>query len=353
MRVFHIYPKDDPTIARYVGLLKDIADSRCEVGEDMKVLQRECQDFKPDIIHLHGCRNGALINMVWEAYRQGKRVVLTPHGQLSSWERTDHRIDRQQGILQKLVKHSYAVIARSSIEEAELTKIGWSSRIEIIPNCLLTRTTTAEKCLKSHASVYQKVMDSNVLELMDEYTLKALRTLLKVGIMGDERWGEPLNTDAINWHLLQIYTTQEGVSSIIERGLLSMGIVAPRSNTGYSAATPFGTFNNYLPTSYQKPIDMTGKPLLEQVSALYKQCQEGNISLLSLASLHQALCCDDVEDDVLMQQLDACHLLDFMEALMPVMREQTGLDEGFMPCQPIEGKTTKRIRLLIKEHLSI
>lgn len=342
MHIVHIYPANDPETAHYVSLLSALPNEQIETTNDAKALQKICAERCPDIIHQHGCLNTEIIKCTLAARQQGARIVLTPHGQLEPWE-TDRRMMLKPSGLRQLVAHAYSIIARSPMEADELHHLKWNTRIETVRNPVITRSVSKEDFLAAHQRIYRQVMDSNVLELMDETTLKSMRTLLKVGITGDERWGEPLEPTAICWHLLTIYAQQEGILPFIEKGCLALGIQMPEKQ-----AVP-----NYLPDSYVAPAPLTGKPLSDMIKHIHRQVQDKTLSLLSLAELDAALRCNDVEDDHLMQQLEADRLSQFFSALMTIMNEQTGLDEGFMPCTPVNNQETNRIRTIIKEHLQI
>jgi hypothetical protein len=186
-------------------------------------------------------------------------------------------------------------------------------------------------------------MDSYVLELMDDDTLHALQVLLKVGITGDDRWGEPIEKDAINWHHLLIYTQLEGIMTFVERGCTSMGIQLPEEPVA----------SCYLPSDYVPPVSFAGRHFSDIFTNITHQVSDGSLSLLSLAEFDQALRREDIEDDVIMQQMEAEKTSLFFAALLTVLNEQTGLDEGFMPCAPVDNDETNRIRTAIKKHLEI
>lgn len=340
MRVVHIYHSGDTMLAQYVSMLTDDTSVEACSTDNPKALMQMCKERRPDLIHQHGCSWPDITNAVLWAGRQGIRIVHTPHGQLTSVREHD-RIHTQK--LQKLMRHAYALIARSGIEAEALEKTGWTSRIEMVHNPIITRSTTVSQLIESHHRIYQQVIDSNVLELMDDATRNAIRVLLKAGITGDERWVEAFDPQTINWRQLNIYARLEGITPIIERGLQAMGINAPEKVSALS----------YLPNNYKKPQSIAGKPILEQLRYIRECLKTNQLALLSLAELDMALRCDDIEDNVLMQQLRAERLDSFFAALLMVLSEQTGLDEGFMPCEPIDDNVTKNIRNNIKNHLKI
>ena len=338
MRVLHIYSPKSPLLAQYVSLLTNDDDQRST--DNVPAFRLMCNDFQPDIVHLHGCMEADMVKAVLQARTQGRRIVLTPHGEL---EQSSASSLTGLNALPQLVTHAYALIARSPIERAALERLEWNRRIETVANPLITRTTNKEDCQSAHAAIYQKVMDSNVLELMDDATRAAQQTLLKAGITQDSRWVSPFDAQTVGWHQLFIYSKQEGIDAIVGRGMAVMGLQEP-------ALWPAG---GYLPDDYEQPAVLNSLTVVDIVKAIHGQYRRQQIPLLSLADLDAALRRDDVDDQLLMQQLAAEKADMFLAALLPVMQEQTGLDEGFMPCAPIDNKTTQRIRNIIKTHFEI
>ncbi len=341
MRVLHIYPVNDPMIAQYVSILSKDASMEVESTNDPKMLKEYCMEKHPNIVHQHGFSSEKMMNASLWARRQGIRIVLTPHGQLEPWESDASPLKMKKQ--RQLVDHAYSMISRGPMETKTLQEQWDNPRIETVANPIITRTITNEDFLAAHRRIYKRVMDSNVLELMDEATIKAFRTLLKAGITGDERWVKPLGDEPIDWHRLFIYAKHENVSNYIDRGLLALGIkVADRS------VAPC-----YLPNDYKKPESMSAYSINDIVRNIYGQYKKRQLSILSLAELDAALRRNDVEDDLLMQQLRSERLSKFFALLICVLSKHTGLDEGFMPCTPGNEEDAKQIENIIKKHLEI
>lgn len=341
MYIVHLYPPNDPEIAQYVSLLTRLTDEHIETADNPDTFQQLCADRRPDIVHLHGCRFPQLLKAADAMRQQGVRIIVCPHGQMESWE-MDHRKLRSTG-LRSVVGHAYCLVARSEIEAAELRKTELNPRIEVLRNPILTRTTSPSEFQNHYLRIYRQVMDSHPLELLDAPTLHALRILLKVGITEDDRWGEPIAVEHVDWHHLLIYAQLEGILPFIEKGCLHAGIPLP------AAPIP----DSYVPASYVRPVSLLGKPLSDLVKIICQQVCTYSLPLLSLAELDWALRREDIEDDIVMQQLTADKMNHFFAALMTVLHEQTGLDEGFMPCEPVDNKETNRIRTAIQKHLQI
>lgn len=343
MKVLHIYSPNLPSIVQYVSMLAGNDDALST--DDPKIFRQLCLEQHPEIVHQHGCLNENITNACLWARLQGIRIVLTPHGQLQPWEINDAKSFKSLYLrkLQQLVSHAYTVIARSPMEAENLRALSWNTRIETVANPIITRTTSTELLVNRHQNIYQKVMDSNVLELIDTNTRDALKTIIKAAITQDERWVKPFDSSSVNWNRLLIYAYQEGISSYIQQGLYVLRINIPIKDS----------YPCYLPMHYKKPKTMGAIPLVDIINKIYEMFQQQQMSLLPLVELDQALRRDDVEDDVLIRQLSTEKLDVFLQAILPVVQEQTGLDEGFMPCQPTENSITRQIREQILKHLEI
>ena len=75
--------------------------------------------------------------------------------------------------------------------------------------------------------------------------------------------------------------------------------------------------------------------------------------LLHLIELTRELYRDNVNDDKIREALEEKKMDKFAGRLMQVLKEQTLLDEGYMPVDPINDRGTERIRNQIIRNLKI
>jgi hypothetical protein len=199
-------------------------------------------------------------------------------------------------------------------------------------------------------AVYQKVMDSNTLELMDEPTGRMLRAIIKVGIMGDRRWTVVLPSEEVNWRHLLLYAEHENIRNYVDYGISILGLSVPAIDTSRIAA--------YFPDKYETP-----RPIREKVGEytgnetdylvrIIHQIRQQPL-LLHLIELTRELYRDTVDDEQLAERLEEKKLTAFTQSLMQVLDEQTALDEGYMPLQPADTRLTRQIRQQLDNHLNI
>ena len=333
MKVLHVYSHDNPRLAKYVSLLLQAmpADVECVFADNASDVRLAIKDFQPDIIHQHGKP------IVFAASRA--RLVVSPHGET---------VDTSK---------AYAVIARSPYE---LTCHD-TERKELVRNPLITKTITFDEAAAATHTVYQRVMDSHPLELMNVSTRHLLALLLKAGLLGHKEWvmeqwsarpagtlAEPggARTDNGQWsmadvqyRLLFIYAELEGISAIVDRGIAVLGIYAPLKPS----------IDCYLPHGYQTPQTLPTATIPE----LLKDIEPHGITLLRITELMKRLHDDSLDEAVLMEQLEADRRRPLFQSLLQILSEQTLLTEGFMPCPPLDNNLTQDLRNQLENHLRI
>ena len=323
MKVLHVYRHDNPRLAKYVSLLSQAmsADVECVFADNASDVRLAVKDFQPDIIHQHG---QPIDNLRLDNLRHPTapaRLVISPHGET---------VDTSK---------AYVVIARSPYE---LTCHA-TERKELVRNPLITKTITFDEAAAAIHTVYQRVMDSHPLELMDVGTRTLLAFLLKAGLLGDKAWVKDdlrlgdLRLD--NLRHLFIYVELEGVLDIVKRGIAVLGIYAP----------PKPTIDCYLPHGYKTPQPLPKATIPE----LLKDIDAHGLTLLRLTELMKRLHDDSLDEAALMEQLEADKRRPLFQLLLQILSEQTLLTEGFMPCPPLDNSYTENLRQQLENHLKL
>ena len=360
MKVLHIYPKTNNLIRQHVMLLADGMRQSADMftADSGMNLRQQIIAQKPDILHCHGCWNQKMARATRTARHQGVRVVITPHGQLEPW------IVRQQSVQDKVVNtllwqkeaitNAYAIITLGKLERSNFLKLDWNPRVEEIHNAVTTNTITPEKMCSETFAVYQKVIDSNTLEQLDDLSQKALRTIIKAGIMGDRRWCRSIDSikypQDIDWRRLLIYAEHENIRNYVDYGITVLGLPIPPIDTEKIAA--------YFPNGYTRPQpikQIIGDYQGDETAYLMKMIRQMNKQplLLHLIEFTRELYRDTVNDDLLTTALEDKSLTKSTESLMQVLQEQTELDEGYMPLPQKDNRYTANIRKQITNHLKI
>ena len=329
MKILHLYPDNEPLIAKHI-----------------KLLGYEPDDAVPDIVHVHGCWQYKIVRHAMRAHRQGSRIVFTPHGGLEPWIINERRLCEKLGKTllwqRRMAECSYVMIAQGNMEAEALRQLGWNPRIEIIRNAVVTNSITPEAMVRQTQEVYRKVLDSNTSELMSDDARRLLTILLKAGIAGDKRWvaALPPVVDDKDWRRLLIYANHENVYNTIDAGCQVLGLQKPHIE--------ISNIKSYLPTDYKEP-----KMEAHDVAGIIAEMRKKPLTLKHFVELDKALRYTDVDDDWLCDALSENHLLKYFRRLLQILTELTELDEGFWPAKPLNDRQTQNIRYLLNNHLRI
>lgn len=322
IKVLHLYDNRLSTYAHFVNSLTSaMPNNQVEtdiVNSNDAVMDR-CRQWKPDIVHLHGS--------IAPQLPQGVRLVVTPHGENTS------------------VSGAYVIVARSQMECKRLKEAGLQ-RVEIVLNPIITRTISFKEAADQYCAIYRRVMDSNVRQLMSDDTLHMLHLLLKAAIMGDRRWVESsLESHAApDWRQLFIYARLENISEELQRGIAITGLSAP--------AVDASGIKVFLPDGYELPEQMVTTDIGTLLNAVGADIADKKLPLCHIVALHKLLANSNLDEDKLMAELENRnkHLL---ERLLHIAQHETLLDEGFMPSEALNDRTTKKIYQLLTNNLQI
>ena len=340
-KVLHIFPENEPLIAEHVKMLLSVRDA-----EFLLLSPQDPESNAPDMVHLHGCWNYKTVRQALKAHHHGARIVMSPHSGLEPWIVNERRVTEKMGKTllweRRAVERAYVMIVHGNMELENLKALGWNPRMETIRNAVVTNTITPEAMARQTIDVYRKVMDSNTLELMEDNTRQMMALMLKAGITGDRHWVEPLSDQnyqisplsPIEWRRLLIYADQENIRTVIDHGARVLGISQPYIETEKIVC--------YLPTGYQRP-----KVSAILVTDLVSELQKGKLSMRHLVEMDRMLRRNDIEDEKLTETLDETRQLKFFRRLLQLLTEQTLIDEGFLPAEPLDDSGTKKLRRLL------
>ena len=356
MKILHVYPKNDEMMAQHVSQLMEGMQLSAEVqaASNPADFKNVCKTFKPDIVHCHGCWQYGIVNAGNFARKQGARIVLSPHGQLEPWVLEEKPLQEKfhkTALWQKpFVEKAYAIITFGKMEQQYLARLKWNPRIEIIHNAVITNTTTRETMCSQTFAVYQKVLDSNVLEQMDENTQQLMAAIIKASILGDARWTELTMPQTVDWRRMLIYAEHQNIRNYVNYGINILGLPAPNLDTEQLPA--------YFPKNYKRPQSikaLIGEYKGDETDYLIRMIRqiEKQPLLLHLIEFTRELYRDNVNDDLLQESLEQKRLTKFASRLIQVLHELLRLDEGYMPIDPISDRGTQKIRESITNHLKI
>ena len=143
------------------------------------------------------------------------------------------------------------------------------------------------------------------------------------------------------WRLLTIYAYFEQVSPIVRRGAQVLGVAMPDVSVSQSTS--------YLPKDYRPLKEKPDSTVIE----LLRDVQAGQLTLLRLTEIDEALRREDMDEEKLLIELEEENLKTLFSCLLQILSEQTLLDEGFMPCPPVDNQETQRLRIQLSRHMEL
>ena len=357
MNILHIYSKNNELIHKHVQLLVEglRQSANVQVADNAKSFYQQARDMQADIIHVHGVNQLLHTKALRCAQKLNIRYVITLHGQMQPFAL--EQLPPQQRVamllyLRDFIQHAYSIITFGKMETSSFSKFGWNPRIEEIRNAVTTNTITPAEMASQTFAVYQKVMDSNVLEQMNETTQQLLAVILKAGITGDRRWvQEPVVCgQETDWRRLLIYAEHHHIRNYVDYGISTLGLETPNIDTSKITA--------YFPDNWQQPVplkEIIGEYKGDETDYLVRMIRqiEKQPLLLHLVELARELRRDTVDDDLLQQALEEKKLLKYASRLMQILQEQTRLEEGYMPLPSTNDRGTQQIRKLITNQMTI
>ena len=98
------------------------------------------KELRPDVVHINGCWQPQLLFFQRAAQKMRIPVMLSPHGMLEPWIVKRHFWTRKWPAIQLyqrgLVKRADYLHATADTEKDNLLRLGWNSRITVIPNAV-------------------------------------------------------------------------------------------------------------------------------------------------------------------------------------------------------------------------
>ena len=179
------------------------------------------KELRPDVVHINGCWQPQLAFFQWAARSLKIPVVLSPHGMLEPWIVKRHYWTRKWPAIQLyqrgLVKRADYLHATADAEKENLLRLGWNSRIAVIPNAV----NIEDLPLKNNWSPKRRIVFMSRLHVKKgiELLLEALRHLkpdldgyeVIIAGEGEPYYVETLKKAAISFGLSEVVKFVGGV----------------------------------------------------------------------------------------------------------------------------------------------
>lgn len=324
------------------------------------------RDEKPDIVHIHTV--WSIRTWCVERYVHAHKipVVLSPGRELMPWHVQHHfwtqKLPMMLLFLQGTIRRAEAIQVEKKQEKDVLLTLSllpnrenkepWNDRIE--------NTRNLEK-------LYKKVVDSNPFLYFHDKEKKAEDTLLRLGLSRDEESGI-ISTDSVTtvqqlspeaWRNIALHALDENILEEVSIAAKSLVQAAPLPDV-----TTIDRFKNVIKKEHKSlPMDkalMKRHQLAEAVDEKHASAAERNVCMATLntmfliekecasrrilADLYSLLRFSDYDERRVEQMMDILGIRKEAARLLQILNESLGLEEGYMPFNPINDRKTEKLR---------
>lgn len=340
-----------------------------------KEFRQTANTTHPDIVHLHACWNITGYRIQHWTSTHLIPLVLSLHGKMLPWHLHKHywtqKLPLLIGYQHQAICQAEALQVSSSMEYQKMKDINWTPRLALIKNPIVTRDISPEELVLQMMALYNKVIDSNSFRLMTADEKTAENDLLRVGLAEDSLSSQlsqqqidqlqALSNDS--WRKILIHAHDEETLDVVKKGAQKIQLPLKdidienldrfaqklEKNAGELETTKTLTKNpitkNALDNirSDEKPTetDMQGAMMLLNIDY---EIRHHTLIRRHLNELYRFLRFQSYNEDKLVRMLNTLKLTDFTASLLQILHESLGLEEGFMPLDPVENSRTNQLR---------
>ena len=369
MIIIHYNPHDGIITNDYIDTLNRAMGEgvTCLTATSITRLKEILSKQHIDIIDIHGCWHDSLPLVMTLAKKHGTRIVLTPHGQLEPWiikRQLTSMLLRKHLYQKQLTRRAYAVIVMGKMEHENMKRLGWNRRLETIPCSLFTSSVTDGKMASDTLAIFRKVMDSDVRGLMDATTVKALQLRFKAGITKNKRWINEeeeqllLSLTKQQWRQIQLYAYYTSTLNVIKSGANTMSLTIPDCHPeSIRCYLPSRIETNEVKSIPAIVADADGKhgseEVLNMIKSLRHKILHNQLGIADIVQISETIFHLKTDEDEVRYLLKDEKLTSFTSRVMSLVKEFTGLPEGFLLLPAINDRKTVQLRQRIIKQLKI
>lgn len=336
-------------------------------------IQEVLDERNPDIIHIHGCWDRYAYRFTKTAISQGHAVVLSPHGEIGTYAmKHEHRLAKRIKIADYqrwMLKNSEALLVTTEEEREKLLAVGWQDRIDVIKASLLDSSITDEEMAQQLLLFYGKVIDTRYRQMMADSEKEAIRSLIHVGMAHDETMtlldSQRLLTlralTPTQWRHILLYGDDEDMRGIIDAAAQRLQLPIPNIDTSsisrYDARQPKAKGElpadrliggNKLLARKVKYETQDDPDVLKELTKMFFNARtlisKRQMSMRQMAELYDAVKYEDYDESRFREIMKDLKLKNFTRRMIQILADEAYLEEGFMPDDPKNDNTTRKIK---------
>lgn len=321
-----------------VELYRDFVSTLDEaLGETSQIIHSQDAVLKESdyILHIFGNLGAAGCRLIRWVRKKHIPTIYSPLGQLLPWNLPA----QSQPLYRKAISSVCAIHTWSKAETNDLLCKGWNSRIQMIPNALVSNTITKGDMIENMKHLYQKVVDTYVAEILNEDTRKLLYSLLQAGLDNRKVIDKQFCNDTKElakarsieeWRTLFLYANDEYILEDVNRGLERLHIDTPSIDV--NAIQRFPPLSNYPKNSLQaESMEQPEETISQTIKTIKNEERHRNVPLSHYADLFSMLRYTDYDEQKLTTLLKKQRMDSYTKTLMDKLGLITGLTEGYIP----------------------
>ena len=382
MRILHYFTATDKISEEYINILSKamtelnyLSGDSCIENVSASSLHDALKVIKSsdvDIIHIHGCWRDSDFMLERKAKKKGIRIVISPHGQLEPWiikqDYWKKHFPRIIAYQKKIVKDAFSVVVMGRMEEDCMKRLGWNPRIEVVRNSMITDTITEKDMAIKMLAIYNKVMDSHTLALLNDDERKAFAALIKAGVTHEEKWltdSEKASISSLSplaWRRIKIHAYHTSIADTISDAENTIGHshtdIKPDEIPCYLPREDKhrGLFNKDvkpLPAVIADDKGYHTDSLCKFIKVLHKHATSGQLTLKDIVETARQMRRVFVDEAVVNEEMKIKGIDKFVMSLMQIMSDYTCMEEGFMLAPPKDNARTRKLASMIDNELEI
>lgn len=346
-------------------------------AENMKELRYCLRKNRPTVVNIHGCWSIGAWRAAKECIKERIPYIVSTHRELEPWHIADGYWLRKLPMLvvfQKKMVSKAAAIVTSTLQEQEnmlaMSIIRGVRRRKPLNDNVVAISAGSRGGAEEEVALYSKVNDTYAFSAMDSNELTTEDILLRIGLgqdclsrtLRDDEYKRVKNMNDETWRRVCIHACNEGIMGEIGAGADILGVSKAKIDITHIERFGFTTRKNVKPLKKDEsrvmPLHLeevadeekaTANDVLVMTALLNLRYEivKNTVSKRHIADIYSCLRFTDYDEGRVKRMLKRLHTLTFARRMLTILHETLGLEEGFMPFEPLDDGGTTRLKRVL------
>lgn len=326
-----------------------------------KFFHNVMEEVNPDVLHFHCCWSRMTSNLItWNDRFYKRPYILSTHKMLMPWHNqcSLRRKVESKWYMDNVINTADAIVT-DSVQEANIQS---SRHITTIPNSLYAYNYSDEQMQHDYYQLLIALSNSKPYLFMSEEERRLEASLLRSAVSHTGRRDANRESDGQNeieyndsYRRIALHAYYEGTLNMLRPYLPSEAIEKADKSPHYSYNTNKNTDSLYSLRALTMKQAMESvkeeeagtedeKEVAKQIANVQYEIVHNIISQRHLIELFKTLRYTDYNEDTLNVMLQRLGNYQDAARIMQLMKDYYGLEEGFMPMEPLNDKITQQIK---------